>query len=263
MAQDEVAQLIERLRDFRQRSQAMRRLISMGREAALPLAEALASETQEGARWAMLRCLGEMRAVEAVPHIAALLADAGARAAAREALVRIVGSDLGESAEPWVKWARQHGAASAGPAAAEPELHMTGMPDQRLLELALRGCEASWHEESPGRYCVEVALEGGAPSQRVHVNLAARDHEGAPIAIVHADCGPACAEHYEKALRWNLRMPYGALAVHESGGRARFVMFNTLLREDMSPLELRKSILVVARRAARVRRELVGETEDA
>jgi hypothetical protein len=142
-------------------------------------------------------------------------------------------------------------AAVRGPArvGTEPELD-----DDRLVELALEGSNAGLHRESAGRYAIEFTFEGRR--QEVSVLFGSTDHEGSEVVIVYANCGEASPEHYEKALRLNLKMPYGAIALRDTGGKPCFVMFNTILRQGLSPVELRKSILTVAERSARAGRQL-------
>lgn len=250
MAENQVETLVEQLRDFRSRSAAIRALVAAGDAAVAPLVKALKTESHEGARWAVLRCLGELRARCAVVDVVALLDDPSYRTAAHQALVRIVGEDLGPAPEPWIRRAEATGAAGEAP---EAEMHMIGLDDARLVELAVRDSGASVHAEREGHVVVEMAS-----GQKVMVDLTRRDHEGSSVVIVYADCGPAGPERYERALRQNLRMPYGALAVRDREGVPCFVMFNTLLRDALSPLELKKSILTVGDRAARVRREMGG-----
>jgi len=228
--------------------------VAAGGGAVKPLLLALDEESQEGARWSILRCLADLKAKEAVGHVAPLLEDNRFRSAAHDALVKITGEDLGPAVQPWLKWAREGGGGGAG-VGAKAEMHMTGLPDARLMELAVEDCDASYRQEAEGKYAVDVKLREGG-SQEVSVNLALKDHEGEQIVIAFTNCGPSSPEHYEYALRRNLRMPYGALAIRGGRGGNQFVMFNTLLREDMSPLELRKSILAVAERAAMVRRDI-------
>jgi hypothetical protein len=204
--------------------------------------------------------LGELRAEEAVGHIAPLLEDRRYKSAAHEALISIVGEDLGPAPYSWLRW-KQQGGATGKSRIFDPEMHMRGLPDERLMELALRRFNAQWTRRGEGVYKVEVPLGGGEETHELTVHLNQKDHEGSQIVIVYADCGPAEEQHYEYALHRNLRMPYGALAVRKSSSGARFVMFNTLLREDMSPLELSKSAMAVAERAASVRRDLEEETE--
>ena len=249
-----IEQLILKLSDFRARSGAIRQLVQAGDAAVAPLINALQTAESEGARWAALECLGELRARQAVGQIAPLLEDSRYRSAAHDALVKIAGEDLGPVAQAWLRWSREGGAAGQG-ALLDPELHMTGLPDERLMQLALKGTGAAFRKDAEGRYTVQVPLSGSA-GQELTVHLAQKDQEGSPIAIVYADCGEARKEYYESALKRNLKMPYGTLALRESRGGTRFVMFNAILREDMSAMELRKSILAIADRAVQVRRDL-------
>ena len=170
---------------------------------------------------------------------------------AHDALVKIAGQDLGPMAEEWLRWAERHGAAGrGGGVAAEAELD-----DDRLIELALEGSAVGLRREAEGRYAVDFTFEGGR-RQGVAVRFGSTDHEGAAVVIVYANCGEASPEHYEKALRLNLRMPYGAIALRDTGGVPCFVMFNTILRQGLSPIELHKSIFTVAERAARADQQL-------
>jgi len=47
--------------------------VALGNQAVAPLLVALATEENEGARWAILNCLGQIGAPEAVPALAACL----------------------------------------------------------------------------------------------------------------------------------------------------------------------------------------------
>lgn len=256
MSEDRTQALIRELRDFRTRSAASKELIAMGRAAVRPLLDALKQEGLEGARWAAIHCLGELGAAPAVPAIAPYLGQSDYQSVAHEALVKIAGCDLGPLPGEWIHWAEQQAletgeAAKAGlaPEGAGPS------GDARLMELALaEGC-ATYHEREPNRYAVSLPLAGGA-TQEVLVIFGAADHEGSPIVIICSDCGDAHHEHYETVLRPNLRMPYGAIALRDVGGKPYFVVFNTILRQALTPIELRKSIFTVGEGAHRVEREL-------
>lgn len=249
MAEDRAQELIEKLRDFRTRSAARSQLTAMGREAVGPLLEALEQGSQKGARWTILDCLGDLGAEEAIPVIAAYLDDPGYQTVAYDALVKITGRDLGLVPEGWLKWVRKEGKAVPR---AEGEL-----PDKELLELTLEESGAQWSEEAEGRYVIELPV-GKRRTRQVTVVFGGEDHEHSPIVIVYANCGEASPEHYETVLRNNLRMPYGAVALRDIGGKPYFVMFNTILREALGPTELRKSIVSVGERAERVERQLSG-----
>jgi hypothetical protein len=249
---EEIRGLIEALKDYRTRSAAAGRLVGMGREAVEPLLNALEHESHEGARWAIVNCLGELRSAQAVPALARCLSERDYQSVAHDALVKIVGRDLGPLPADWLRWAEQRALVTGH--SLRSTLEPGGAPDvedEKLVELALEGTVATWHEAEPGRYAVELPLAGGPP-QKMSVVFGSTDHEGAPIAIVYSDCGPASPEDYEVALRRNLRMPYGAIALRDVGGQPCFVMFNTILRAALTPLELRKSILAIGERAHRV-----------
>jgi hypothetical protein len=256
----DIQELIDELADFRRRSAAIREIGAMGDSAVQPLIAALEASEQEGTRWAVLRCLGVLKARDAIPQIAQMLEDRRYRTSAHETLVRIVGEDLGESKEAWLNWVQGSGAAADSAKGASALLRrMSGHTDDRLMALALKDSGASYKSAGHGRYLAEVPAEGA--TQPVSVRLDARDHEGSPICIVYADCGPADPQHYEYALKRNFKTPYGALAVRDSSDGSRFVMFNTIVREALSPVELRKSIFTVAERTARVKRDLESGAE--
>jgi hypothetical protein len=257
MNETSVETLISQLRSFRTRSAAADALVAMGRGAVPPLLDALEQEGNEDSTWALLNCLGQIGAIEAVPALARYLEESDYQTVAHDALVKITGRDFGGVATDWVRWMEQKGAA-AGQAAVKTGTVQRAdgdLTDERLLELALQGSGAGWRAEAENRYAVDVPLPGGG-KQRVDVVFGGRDHEGSEIVVVYSLSGEARPDQYEAALRHNLRMPYGALALRESGGKKHFVMFNTILRKDLSPVELRKSVLTVGERSNRVAREL-------
>ena len=253
MAKD-IEELVAGLQDFRSRSESIRELIAIGDAAVQPLVQALHGQKQEGAQWAILRCLGEMHARDAIAHIVPLLEDRRCRTAAHETLIRIVGEDLGPGGEAWLNWLQSAGGAEKRRGASVLLKHMSGYTDDRLMALALRDSGGPYEEAGTGKYVVHAPVDGG--TQTVTVRMGGKDHEGSPIVVVYADCGPADPKEYEYALKRNFRMPYGALALRDTNKGPYFVMFNTILRDALSPLELKKSIFTVAERAAQVRRDL-------
>ncbi len=248
MNAEEVEALVGQLRDFRMRKEAGRRLIAMGPAAVGPLVEALERDGYESARWTILNCLGELDADDAVPVVARYLEMSDFQSVAHDALVRITGHDLGVVREDWLRWLAEHGKAPA----AQGEL-----PDERLVELALEGAGAEWRARGQGRYLLDLPVAEGRRRQ-VTVLFGVTDHEGSPVVVVFSTCGEARPEHYETALRNNLRMPYGAVALRDVDGRPHFVMFNTVLRQGLSPTELRKSIMTVGERGERTEKELAN-----
>lgn len=251
MAEERVEDLVQELRNFRTRSAAGRRLAAMGKEAVGPLLKALDGETQEGAKWAILNCLGEIGAEEALPAIAPYLDRDDFRTVAHEALVKITGRDLGQVPDGWLRWVGEERETEKEASAAPPG----ALSDDELLHQGTEAAGATVEKEADDRYAVSLPV-GEGRRREVTVVFGATDHEGSPIVIIYANCAEADAIHYEKVLRDNLRMPYGAVALRDIGGEPHFVMFNTILREGLSPTELRKSIMAIGERADRVQREL-------
>ena len=252
MSGQSAKELIGQLRNFRLRSEASGRLVAMGRPAVAPLVAALGAEENDGARWAMLNCLGQIGAPEAIPVLAAHLEQDAFQTVAHDALVRITGRDMGAVAAPWLRPEVMQDAAAAQGA---PAPATVDLPDSELVAQAVQGSGAALTEEAKGRYAVEVPVSGGR-RRKVSVIFGQTDHEGSPIVVVFANCGAARPESYEAALRLNLKMPYGAVALRDAAGGPQFVMFNTILRDALTPVELHKSIFVVGERSDRVERHL-------
>jgi len=247
MAMPDSRELVEMLRSFRTRKEAMDRLVERGAEAAPALIEALGSR-HEGVRWAAARCLGEIGALDAAPKLVELLASPADAGAARGALSRILGRDLGDNQSAW------RNAIHAG--AAKPEGGAT-TEDELLVRDATSGLRAKV-TPSGGTHFVEVDLESGR-KQTVRVVMGASDFEKSPIVIVYTECAPADPRLYEFALRTNLTLHYGALALREVDGRNRLVLFDSLSREGLAPQALRKSIAFVAEKGDLLEQRLTGQ----
>ncbi|MCK4375344.1 MAG: hypothetical protein KAX19_08445 [Candidatus Brocadiae bacterium] len=257
MSEQSIQDLIGQLASFRTRSAAADQLVAMGRDAVAPLLKALEQEGLQSAKWTVLNCLGDLGAEQAVPVIASHLERSDYGTVAHDALVKIVGRDLGPVPAEWLRWAERRAAEVGRPAGAPAEAGAAygALSNEKLMELALEGTCVRCSEEERDRFLVDLPLAGGR-DQQVTVVFDSMDHEGAEIVIIYSDCGQARAEHYEGVLRRNLRMPYGAVALRDIEGKPCFVMFNTILRHALSPIELRKSILTVGERADRVERQL-------
>lgn len=246
MSEERIEELVRRLEDFRTRGEAADTLVSEGEEAVEALLDAL-QRGAEGTRWVILNCLGEIGSEEAVPAIAEYLENPDYQTVARDSLIKIAGRDLGPMPQPWLRWAAEEGAARAGAAAEE-------LSDRELVERAIQGSEVKLERETGDRFLLDVPVPEGR--QPTWIVFGSTDHEGAEVVIVFANCGPAHAENYEAALRMNLRLPYGAVALRENKEGDQFVVFNTILRAALSPVELAKSVFTVAERSDHVARRL-------
>ncbi len=260
MNDNKIGKLIDGLEDFRLRSDCIKKLVLCGEDAVAPLTEALTGAPSEGAKWAMVKALGEIHDTDAVPALAPLLKDQNISSAVREALVNITGRDLGPDPGPWMSFSGNYSVETPEPfgdsSQSIPEMRKTGLGDERLMELIFDEHSAcSYKKISDGKFIADITGEEG-DSQKIRIHFSEKDHEGEPIVIVFSKCGPAREKDYEYALRRNLKMPYGALAIAGKGEDAQFVMFNTLLRQDMSAVELRKSLFTVAERAGQIGKSL-------
>ena len=240
-------ELVEMLRSFRTRKEAMDRLVEHGEAAVAPLIEALDSR-HEGVRWAAARCLGEIGSREAAPRLIELLDTPQDAEAARGALTRIVGADLGGAPGPW-----RDALQGRAPETARPE---QTVEDESLFAEATRGLQATVTTVGGTRFA-ELLLASGR-RQRVRVVMNAADSEKSPIVIVYTECAPADPKLYEFALRTNLSLPYGALALREVDGHDRLVLFNSLSRDGLLPQALRKTIVSVAEKGDEIERRLTG-----
>jgi len=249
MTDDRIAGLIVALTNFRGRSQAAAELVQAGATAIGPLVEALARPEMEAARWSILNCLGEISRPEVVPAIAPWLDEPDYQTVAHDALVRIAGRDVGPLREDWLDWNRDEGAAAPTPGVQDAE----AAPDV-LLKRAVEGTGGDWREESQGRFTVNLSVDNA--TQKVTVLFGGADPDGSEIVVIYAVCGPATKDKYSSALRLNMRMSYGAIALRDVGDAPHFVMFNSILRHGLTPVELRKSIVAIGNRSVAVAKQL-------
>ncbi len=230
-------ELIDRLKDFRTRSGAKEALIEMGAEAAGPLVAALGSR-HASVRWAAAAILGELGAREAVPNLVEALRDDEMHSAAVEALERITGEELGEGYDAWKRWLDAGGslvqALSTG---------ADTSADADLVRDAVYNTDVSASEQAPG-YVLTVPF--GDRHQSVFVNFKAKDSDGVPLVVIYTRCGQVDAKHYEWALRQNIKMAAGAIAIADIEGKPNFVVVDVLVRSTATPRLLLDSVRRVA-----------------
>ena len=70
-----------------------------------------------------------------------------------------------------------------------------------------------------------------------------------------SDADPA---FFEQALRLNFEIPHGSIAIHDEGGRPRFMVHDTYPRATVDAEEIRSSVLEVAARADAIEHLLTG-----
>ena len=95
--------------------------------------------------------------------------------------------------------------------------------------------------------------------QKVYVRGDSTDASGSPLICVYTVCAPATKANYEYALRYNMRMSFGALAVNDHGENSYLVIVDTLLAQAAQPIALRKSIDSVAKHGDKMEQSLTGQ----
>lgn len=250
-------ELVAQFRDFHTRKAAMDGLAALGDEAVPALVETLGSRA-ENIRWCARSVLVEIGSDLAVERLTAALDDPRRRAEAVEALREITGEELGERRERWEAWRRGEG--QPPPEETQPEARPAQaelLSNEQLVEAAIAGAEIKAEARESG-YSLTVPLASGR-HQEVTVTFSAKDFEGEPLVVVYTECGPASAKNYEWALRQNLRMSFGAIGLRDRQGTPTFVMLNTHARATVLPTDIRKSVLLLARKADAVEAALTKE----
>jgi hypothetical protein len=232
-----IEELIGQLRDFRTRAAAKGALLNAGDEAVGPLITAL-DDRSENVRWSAADLLGDLGAKDAVPKLIEELDDVDVRGAAAGALSKITRQNFGEDRKAWEQWA-----ASSGMAGDDPQAEAES--DADLVRKAVYNTNIAATESGPG-YVLCVPM--GDRHQDVTVNFGAQSSDGAALVVVYTRCGPANAKHYEWALRQNVKMAAGAIAIADIEGKPNFVVVDVLSRATVTARILVDSVQRVARK---------------
>lgn len=99
----------------------------------------------------------------------------------------------------------------------------------------------------------------GNRSQKVYVTLDRRDADGENLFQVYTICSEAMEKMYEFALRMNMELDYGALAIQDMYGRDYLVIVDTQLVRTAQPAEIEKSILTLAEVGDDLEKILTGQ----
>jgi len=269
-------QLVDQLRGFRSRKDAMNELLMLG-EAALPELIRALGHPMENVRWAVQQVLVRLGGDAVVQTLIEILDDPTRRNEAADVLRQITGQSITADRQAWAAWHQQGKVPrpAAEPVAAPPEdtaeapttaVEPAATPpqpeplsDDEIVQAAIRDTETAVRQHSGG-YVLTVPLEGRR-RQRVTVSFSARDFEGEPLVVVYTECGPADPKNHEWALRQNVRMSFGAIALRDRGGVPTFVMVNTHPRATLDVDELRKSILILAEHGDKLEKAITKADE--
>ncbi len=235
--------LVDQLYDPHTRRSARQKLVRA--RAVGPLLDCLKSPN-ESVMWAAIESLGELRATEAVGPLIELLARGVLAFDVGEALLRITGQKFDGDVQAWQKWFAKTGGKTRVELDAAECIQLTA---QYL------GVKPSGSGKS---YRLKLSLPEGR-EQRVAVFFGRKDERKDSIAVIYSECGPADPKQYEAALRKNLTIPSGALAIRDVGGRAIFVMVDTVREELLTPSTLAKKIENIAACADGIEKSLTKE----
>jgi len=236
---ESVDRLIEQLRDFRTRAGARARLLSAGSAAVEPLIGALRDHS-EGVRWAAASTLGQLRDERAIDPLIEALDDATAAAVASEALAAITGEEFGQNPQHWRAWRKGE---TIEPAAAPT--HKRLLTDAELVRQALEGLARE--VQQAGEVFVARIPRGDQRYQTVNINPSDKDRDGNAVVTIDTICGPASKGHHEWALRQNLELPFGAIALRNVADIPHFVIVHRLIRQTADPLAVREAVENIAR----------------
>ena len=238
---ENIKALIDQLKSFRTRSDAKMRLLEAGSAAVDPLLGAL-HDPSEGVRYVAASVLGKLRDEKAIDPLIEAMNDPACSSAAADALKELTGEDFGVNPGRWAAWHKgevvpQEGAPSRGKPAP--------LTDPELVRQALAGL-ADEVDTSGDEFVARIPRHSGR-FQTVRIAPARKDADGNSIIFIDTVCGPASKPHYEWALRKNLEVPFGAIAVRDITSEPHFVLVNTLLRETADPAEVRACVKNIAR----------------
>lgn len=242
----EIDAFLQQLEDYRSRSRAMNHLRRMGAKV-VPHLLPLLNHPLEGVRWSAVTLLGEIGDPAAIAQLKRMKDDPHIGYQVLEVIDRL--EKLHDVKEVETPATVEKEAATEPPAASE----RTFENDEELINAAVKNADWSL-ERNPDGWSVLVHLPHGR-KQSIRC-IFQESSKGSPLVIVYTKCGPAKESLYEAALKLNLRLPFGAVAVRESEGQKLFVMVNSFLRETLTPLQLKKSVERLAKEADALEKRL-------
>ena len=231
----DVRELIRQLGNFRSRSAAMEDLLLLGETAVDPLIAALGSPL-EGTRYAAATTLGRLGDERALDALDGVRDDPVAGDAARKSIAALRALRAGPTTT----------AGAGAPSADE------------LLEAVVRGQPMTLPAGEGSARTLRVTLPDGR-AQLVRVDFGVTDDDGERLVVAFTTCGPARPELFEEALRYNMKMRFGAVGLVDIGGQPTFVMVDTHRRTGLAAEALRRSVRELAARGDAMEKALTGE----
>lgn len=237
------------LRDFKTRAGIITAVVDKGGamvDDILPLLQ----DRNEGVRWSTIRILSEIGDDRAIGPLITLLEQSKNVTDAANALRTITGRDFGDAPGEWRRWTMQDASVRNAVVAGV-------LSDADLITQATQDLPVTVSGEGQ-EYSVAVSLPEGR-SQQVLIDLSGKDASGRPIVQLSTPCGDADERQYEAALKLNMSICHGAIAIASLDDKLCFAMVASYLRENVHPEEIAESIMSLARHGDSVEKSLSGE----
>lgn len=234
---------VKDLEDFRTRSAAMHELYRGGPDVIPTLIDAL-DHHMEGVRWASTKLLADIGDSRAIEPLRSIVKDPDVGFQAEDAIESIM-ERTGTKPEPMSEGDSKETAATEESVYTDEELIHKSAEDMPWT--------LDWN---PDGWSVQVSLPEGR-QQNVRVLFPSPEGKS-KLVVLYTECGPADQNLYEWALKLNLKLPFGAVALRQSGDELLFVMVNSFLRDTVTPRDLQKSISRLSSEADSLEKQLTG-----
>jgi HEAT repeat protein len=237
------------LRNFETRARMIEAAVDEGEgcaETVLPLLH----DRSEAVRWSAIRILAEVGNDRAIGPLLGVLERGKNVTDTLNALCTISGQDFGSDVKAWRQWLLE-----------DPELRATAtdgiLSDESLLAAAIEGLPVTVTGEGQ-----QLALAVSLPddrSQQVWVDFSKQDDDEQSIVQLCTPCGDADTVRYEWALKLNMGIRYGSIALAELDGSQCFAMVDSYLRATCDPEDLAKSLMSLAEQGDAIEKALAHE----
>jgi hypothetical protein len=237
------------LRNFETRARMIEAAIDEG-EGSIETVLPLLHDRSEAVRWSAIRILTEVGDERAIGPLVGVLERGKNETDTLNALCTISGEDFGTDIKAWRQWLLE-----------DPELRATAtdgiLSDDSLLAAAIEGLPVSVSGNGPD-YALTVSLPEGR-SQQVWIDFSKKDGDDQTIVQLCTPCGDSDQVRFEWALKMNMSITYGAVALAELDGRQCFAMVDSYLRATCDPEDLAKSLMSLAEQGDAIEKTLAHE----
>ncbi len=237
------------LRKFQTRATMIEAAIDEG-EGCVEVILPLLHDRNESIRWSAIRILSEIGNERAIGPLVGVIERGKNSTAALNALCTISGENFGTDVKAWRKWMLE-----------DPGLRATAtdgvLSDESLLAAAMEDLPVTISGEGE-EYAATVSLPEGR-SQQVWIDFSKKDDDDQAIVQLCTPCGDAETPRYEWALKLNMAIPYGAVALAELDGKQCFAMVDAYLRATVDPEDIAKSVMSLAEQGDAIEKALAHD----